>query len=457
MAVNRRSFFKSAGTATLLAGLGTGAMDLISEALASTNLQAQPVEKVSANNVILTNASLIDSVRPEPQLRATVVVKDGRIVRVGGASPTLTERQDSRLIDLDGAWLLPGLWDVHVHLQFPEITLPKSVAARTIKYGLNAIQGLREAGITGIRTAGVDNWIDVAWKQAFASGEYVGPRIFAGGNFLTTTAGHGHGQDFAVQADGPDSFLKAVREQIENGVDHIKLDLSGGIMGPPWDRHWHNFLLPEELEAVFRLCRLRGYKVMSHATNAVAVKEAIRLGTWTIEHGYLMDDECIRMMLEHKTIYVPTLGVSHLSPKQSTGKWERQFMEMWATKIPPQFFARADEAVAEHRKAFQAALRAGVKMALGSDLGPLKDGTLLEMGLWVRDGATPMQVIKAATIAAAEVCGVENDLGTVEKGKIADLIVVKDNPLADIDNLRTLQLVFKDGALVVDKRISTNQ
>ena len=127
-------------------------------------------------------------------------------------------------------------------------------------------------------------------------------------------------------------------------------------------------------------------------------------------------------------------------------------MEMWATKIPPEFFARADQAAAEHKSAFQSALRAGVRMALGSDLGPLKDGALLEMGLWVRDGATPMQVIKAATRTAAEVCEVSDHLGTIERGKIADLIVVKDSPLEDINNLHTLQLVFKDGALAVDKR-----
>jgi imidazolonepropionase-like amidohydrolase len=443
--MHRREFVKAAGTA----GLAIASLKPVSEALASASARnTQP----SSRNVVLTNASLIDCVQPEPQLKATVVVKDGRIVRAGTAPATQTERQDTTVIDLAGAWLLPGLWDVHVHLQFPEITLPKDLSVRTIRYGLNAIDGLREAGITGIRTAGVDNWIDVAWKAAFSSGEFVGPRIFAGGHFLTTTAGHGHGQEFAVESDGPETFLRAVREEIQKGVDHIKLNLSGGIMGPPWDRHWHNFFLPEELDAVFRLCRLRGYRVMAHATNPVAVKEAIRLGAWSIEHGYMMDDECIRMMLEKKTFYVPTLGVSHLTPKQITNKWERQFMEMWATKIPPEFFARADQAMEEHKRVFQAALKAGVKMALGSDLGPLKDGALLEMGLWIRNGATSMQVIKAATKSSAEICGVGDDLGTIERRKIADLIVVKDSPLADVNNLRTLQLVFKDGQLVVDKR-----
>ena len=400
---------------------------------------------------ILTNCQLIDSVSEAPRPDSSVAIENGRIVEVASDGERVNGK-GAGVIDARNAWLLPGLWDVHIHLQFPDISPPPDIAVRTIRYGHNAMEGFREAGITGIRTAGTDNWIDVAWKHAFASGQFLGPRIFAGGYFLTTTGGHGHGQPFSVQCDGPQDFLRAVRNQIENGVDHIKLDLSGGVMGPPWDRHWHNFLLEEELDAVFRLCRLRDFKVMSHATNAKAVKDAIRLGTWSVEHGYVMDDQCIQMMLDKDIYYVPTLGVTHLTRAQVTNSWEDEFVKTWESIIPAEFLARADAAVKEHRRWFQTALNAGVKMAVGSDLGPLKDATLMEMGCWVRDGATPMQTIKAATAIAAETCGVSQDLGTVEKGKIADLILVKDSPLEDINNLRTLQMVFKEGNLVVDKR-----
>ncbi len=405
----------------------------------------------SRRKIVITNCNLIDSVGEIPRQNTSVIIENGRIAEVFTGSKGINAKT-AEIVDCQGAWMLPGLWDVHVHLQFPDISPPKELTARTIKYGLNAMDGLREAGITAIRTAGVEHWIDVAWKRAFASGQILGPRIFAGGYFLTTTGGHGHGQPFSLECDGSEAFLKAVREQIQNGVDHIKLNLSGGIMGPPWDRHWHNFLLPEEQEAVFRLCHQREFKVMAHATNPQAVKDAIRLGAWSVEHGYVLDDQCIQMMLENKTIYVPTLAVSHLTPRQAISRWEKQFLEIWERQIPPEFFARADAAAEEHKKWFQRALKAGVRMALGSDLGPLKDGPLLEMGLWVRDGATPMQTIKAATKIAAETCGVGQELGTVEKGKIADLIVVKDNPLEDINNLRTLQMVFQNGHLVVDKR-----
>src|SRR5262245_65963812 len=114
---------------------------------------------------------------------------------------------------------------------------------------------------------------------------------------------------------------------MENGVDQIKLNLSGGVFGPSWDRHWHSFLLTEELEAAFQICSQRGYPVMAHATNPEAVKSAIRLGAHSVEHGYIMDDECIELFLEHDTWYVPTLAISHLTPNQAGNEWERRWLE----------------------------------------------------------------------------------------------------------------------------------
>ncbi|MCH8088341.1 MAG: amidohydrolase family protein [Chloroflexi bacterium] len=397
---------------------------------------------------VVTNCHLIDVVSDGPRPDASVAIEDGKITEIASGGGAV-DSDGARVIDAQGGWLLPGLWDVHVHLMFPDPP-PATLPGRVIKYGLNAMEGLTESGVTGIRSGGIENWIDVAWRDAFDSGEYLGPRVFASGYFLTTTGGHAIRWPFSYQCDGPEGFIKGVREQIRNGADHIKLNLSGGIMGPDWDRHWHSFFLQNELEATFEICHQRGMKVMSHAANPNAVKDAIRLGTWTVEHGYIMDDECIQMFLDRGVIYVPTLGISHLTPRQATNEWEQQYVEM--KQISGQMLARADAAVEEHTRWFRKALDSGVKMALGSDLGPVKDAVHLEMGLWVRDGATPMQAIKAATKTAAETCEVGDKLGTVEVGKIADLIVVGANPLEDIANLRKLRMVFKDGKLVVDKR-----
>ncbi|HSQ02707.1 MAG TPA: amidohydrolase family protein, partial [Burkholderiales bacterium] len=258
------------------------------------------------------------------------------------------------------------------------------------------------------------------------------------------TSGH------ALECDGPYGFVKAVREQMKNGVDHIKLNLSGGIMGLAWDRHWHCFLLEEELKAAFAICRQREFKVMAHATNPEAVKDAIRLGAHSVEHGYIMDDECIELLLKHDTWYVPTLAITHLTPDQAANEWERRWVEQ--RNLAHSLCCRADAASDVHAKWFRKALDAGVKMALGSDIRPLKDAPLLEMGLWAKDGAMPWDILLAATKHAAAICGAGDDLGTIEAGKLADLIVVAANPLEDINNVRRLLLVLKEGRIVSDKR-----
>ena len=397
--------------------------------------------------LVLTNATLIDCVNPAPVAGASVVVENGRIAEItdGRRSPA---NQDSHVIDLNGSYLLPGLWDVHIH---PEYAAPNiTVAQQTSTFGRNLMQGMIYGGVVGVRCGGAGHFMDVAWRNTFASGELDGPRVFACGNFLTTTGGHFLTSGHARECDGPYGFVNAVREQIKNGVDHIKLNLSGGVMGPFWDRHTHTFLLEEELAATFAMCKQRDFKVMAHATNPDAVRTALRLGAHSVEHGYIMDEECMQMFVEGDTWYVPTLGITHLTPSQATSDREKRWIKQ--KNLAPDLIVRAEAAVDTHRNWFQQALRSGVKMALGSDLYPLRESALLEMGLWVKDGATTWQTLLAATRDGAALCGRGDDLGTVEVGKIADLIVVGDNPLDDIENLGKLQLVLKEGRIVADHR-----
>jgi imidazolonepropionase-like amidohydrolase len=397
---------------------------------------------------LLTNATLIDCVEPKAVAGAAVLIENGRIreIRTDGSAPAADGVPS---IDLRGAYLMPGLWDVHIH---PDYYLPAEMplADQVTLFGHRMMAALTESGITGLRCAGAHHYMDVAWKRAFDSGQYVGPRLFASGHFLTTTGGHFLTSGHALECDGPYGFVKAIREQIKNGVDHIKLNLSGGILGPAWDLHRHSFLLQDELKAAFEICHLREFKVMAHATNPEAVKNAIRLGAHSVEHGYILDDECIELFLKHDTWYVPTLAISHLTPDQANNDWEQRWVRQ--RNMAHALCCRADAASDVHRDWFAKALKAGVKMALGSDIRPLKDAALLELGLWVRDGATPWQALVAATRHGAAVCGVSNDLGTIEVGKLADLIVVGGNPLDDIQNVRQLKLVLKEGVIVADKR-----
>lgn len=397
---------------------------------------------------LLTNATLIDCVQPRAVEGAAVLIENGRIreIRTGGGAPVA---DGATVIDLRGAYLMPGLWDVHIH---PDYYLPAEMplADQVTLFGHRMMSALTESGIVGLRCAGAHDYMDVAWKRAFDSGQYVGPRLFASGHFLTTTGGHFLTSGHALECDGPYGFVKAIREQIKNGADHIKLNLSGGILGPAWDLHRHSFLLQDELKAAFEICHLREFKVMAHATNPEAVKNAIRLGAHSVEHGYILDDECIELFLKHDTWYVPTLAISHLTPDQANNDWEQRWVRQ--RNMAHALCCRADAASDVHRHWFTKALEAGVKMALGSDIRPLKDAALLELGLWVRDGAKPWQALLAATRNGAAVCGVGNDLGTIEVGKLADLIVVGGNPLEDIQNVRRLKLVLKEGVIVSDKR-----
>ncbi len=398
---------------------------------------------------LLTNTTLIDCVSSAPLANASVAIgDDGRIAEIAAGGRKL-DAAGAQVIDLKGAYLLPGLWDVHIHPDY--LTLADApLADQVALFGHRLMSALTESGIIGFRCAGTHSFMDVAWKRAFDAGQYVGPRLYTCGHFLTTTGGHFLTTGHALECDGPYGFVKAIREQIKHGVDHIKLNLSGGIMGPAWDRHWHSFLLDDEIRAAFAICRQREFKVMAHATNPDAVKNALKLGAHSVEHGYIMDDECIELFLKHDAWYVPTLAISHLTPQQAGNEWERAYLQQ--RNLAPSLCCRADAASDVHAAWFRKALNAGVKMALGSDIRPLKDAALLEMGLWVKDGATPLQTLLAATRHAAAVCGAGDDLGTVETGKLADLIVVGANPLDDINNVRQLQLVLKGGCVVSDKR-----
>lgn len=398
---------------------------------------------------LLTNATLIDCVQPRPQPGVSVLIEDGRIARIAAGDQGLSPA-GAEVIDLRGAYLMPGLWDVHIHPDYFQSLTDMPLPEQVTLFGHRLQSALVDSGIVGFRCAGAHHFIDVAWKRAIESGQHLGPRLFASGHFLTTTGGHFLTSGHALEVDGPYGWVKAIREQIKNGVDHIKLNLSGGIMGPAWDLHRHSFLLEEELKAAFDICKLREFKVMAHATNPAAVKAAIRLGAHSIEHGYILDDECIELFLKHDTWYVPTLSISHLSPTQATNDWEQRWVKN--RNLTHALCCRVDAASDDHRSAFQRALKAGVKMALGSDIRPLKDAALLELGLWVRDGATPWQALQAATRNGAAICGMGDQLGTIEVGKLADVIVVGGNPLEDINNVRRLQLVFKEGRIVSDKR-----
>jgi len=401
-------------------------------------------------STLVAGVTLIDALRPEPRRDAWVLIEGAVIQQVGhGPAPRADER-----LDLGGAWLLPGLWDVHTHLRSttwtgrdPVQTFPDVV----LEQGRNAMDALA-AGVTSMRVVGVSGWADVAWREAFASGRFAGPRLFCCGDAIRTTAGHDPfgGTRRMVAVDGPDAFVQAVREQIMHGVDQIKLITTGGIMGGGHDVMSAVMFLREELTAAMRIARQRGLPVAVHATAAQAVKWAVEAGAHSIEHGYLLDEEAAALMARHGVYYVPTLALSHLTRDQARTSDEHAYCAEHV--LPDGFRERANRFAPDHEDSFRMALAAGVKISSGSDQGPPREAALLEIEFLARLGLGAHGAITAATRTAAELCRASDRLGTIEPGKLADLIAVTANPLADMAHLRRLAVVVKDGRVVVDRR-----
>src|SRR5262249_36273639 len=308
------------------------------------------------------------------------------------------------------------------------------------------------AGVTSLRVVGVAGWADVAWREAFASGRPEGPRLFCCGDAIRTTAGHDPfgGTRRMVAVDGADALVQAGGEQILHGVDQIKLITTGGIMGAGHDVMSAVMFLREELNAAMRIARQRGLPVAVHATAAQAVKWAVEAGAHSIEHGYLLDEEAAVLMARHARYSTPPPAPSHLTRDQARSPDEHAYCAEHV--LPDGFRERANRFAPDHEDSFRMARAAGVKIASGSDQGPPREAALLEIELLARTGLGAHGAIVAATRTAAEVCRASDQLGTIERGKLADLIAVTGNPLEEITHLRRLAIVMKDGRVVVDRR-----
>lgn len=381
------------------------------------------------------NATLIDGTGARPRLDTSIVVEDGRISAIAAGAGEARDGDD--VVDLNGHYLLPGLWEVHAHLGdlLPDphnLLETEGLIDYAIRAGRNAMDALR-SGITGIRTVGEDGFVDVAWKRAFEQGLMVGPRLFVATKGISITGGHGHGTLGALEVDGPFEMRKAVRDNLKNGADLIKLMVTGGVMTAGESMAESQFLL-DEIQAATEIAHQKGKRVAAHAWGAAGIKTAILGGVDSIEHG-LLDDETVALMLEHDTFWVPTICATQ----------DDEFIE---TGMPDFQQRKARAAATAHLEGFRKALEAGVKMACGSDTPPSSDFTLRELEFMVRSGMQPMDAIVAATATSADLCQAGDEMGTLETGRLADMIVVAENPLEDISRLRRVERVYKAGQLV---------
>lgn len=399
-------------------------------------------------SLVLANCAVVDAVADEPLRDGAVWIDRGTIAAVGPADDVVAAAEATgpfEVLDLDGAHILPGLVNMHVHfgLILPGKELERlrdeSLGALALRMAANARATLA-AGVTTVRLVAERGGIDIALRESIRQGETVGPRIFTAGAILISTGGHGHDLPGAVEADGPNEFRKAARAQLKAGADLVKISASGGIASAGEaiaDRQ----LEPDEIRAVTQVAHSRGKRVAVHAGPPDVIADAVEAGVDSVEHGYFLTPQVAELMVDRGTWLVPTVNVS-----RAVAFFEKIGAPDW-------FVAKALEAGEKHWAALQAAIRASVPIALGTDMMPFEpfDGTTVtvrELEFMVEAGMTPLAAIRAATIRAAKLLGAQAAIGSLEVGKSADIIAVRGNPLADVTALRSLEVVVGRGAIV---------
>jgi imidazolonepropionase-like amidohydrolase len=397
--------------------------------------------------VLLTGGNVFDGTGSDPA-RADVAIEDGRIVALG------TGLDGDTAVDVTGRTILPGLFDCHTHVTLSHVDLWRQAQQPFSYQFYEAAKNLRktlEVGITSVRDAG---GADLGIKEAIADGSIAGPRLQISLIILTQTGGHGdhwyasgaeiplfvpHPGRPSGLVDGVDSVRRKVRELHRMGADVIKVAASGGVLSPRDDpRHAH--FRQAELDAIVEEATAAGMFVMAHAHSAEGIKNAVRAGIRSIDHGVYLDDEAIELMLARRTWFVPTLVAS---------QGVLDAVDAGAV-LPPAVVDKARMIIETHREAFRKAVQASVRIAMGTDSGVTPHGrNLRELQLMSEGGLPPAAVLHATTRSAAELLGVANELGTVEEEKIADLVVIRGDPYVFTDLAERVEQVWQGGVPVV--------
>jgi imidazolonepropionase-like amidohydrolase len=370
-------------------------------------------------------------------------IEDGAVIveedRIGSVGPATDLSPNTEVIELGDATLLPGLIDTHVHLVWGASAEPHEMVAResrtltALRCAQNAALHL-EAGVTTVRDVGATDGLSVDVAHAVEQGVLPGPRVVAAGRVIAMTGGHGW--FLGREADGANEVRKAVREEMKAGATCIKVMASGGIYGHA-EEPGSPQLTVEEMRAGVEEAHKANRKVAAHAYSVIAINNALAAGVDSIEHGSFLDRQTAERMREEGKYLVPTVSVYAAMSEKGP--------ELGA----PDYIQRKTAEVLEaSREAFRLALEVGVPVAAGTDCGAPghPHGTLPEeLRLMVEAGARPAQALSFGTVAAAELLGLDNELGTLEPGKKADLLAVGGDPLKDIGALREVRLVVCGG------------
>ena len=389
----------------------------------------------------LVGGKLIDGTGMAPIEDAVVIIEGERISSVGqaGATPIPT---GAEVIDVTGKTVMPGLINCHAHLCLDGDPDPftavqrRSVTENVLRAAQHAEATLR-AGVTTVRDLGGWEGVDLGLKKAIQDGLILGPRLLVSGKPLCMTGGTAH--LIGREVDGPDETRKGAREQLKAGADVIKVMATGGVLTAGSDPGSAQLTF-EELRAAVEEAKKAGRLAAAHAHGATGIKNAIRAGADSIEHGFFLDAEAIDMMLEFGAFYVPTLAATHeiITKGPEFG-------------MPASMVEKAQRASDAHLDSFRRAREAGVRIAAGNDGGtPFNraDNLASELELMVAAGMSCVEALATAHHTAAELLHMTKQTGTVKPGRLADLVVLHADPQTDISAVRQVHMVMKAGQRV---------
>lgn len=412
----------------------------------------------------IVGAKLIDGTGSPPVSDSVIVWDNSRVSSVGRSSEVEVPKE-AAVIDGSGLTVIPGLMDLHVHIASPyyppyadfRIGMTRTHQTLAALYAAKHAQDLIKAGFTTVRDLGnppyTFNRVALSLRRAIELGLTLGPRLIVAGT-MSTTAGHFdmstpnwiQGEEYTV--DGPWEARKRVRELVRLGVDWIKVAGSGGMAGELEEVWWTNFT-EEEFSAITEEAHGFGKKVAVHVYGSTQVKKAISCGADTIEHGFPLDEETITLIVEKGIYLIPTLHV-----------FSEREMSAIRGSVHEHMMRKIEQAVEVCSASFRRAVRAGVKIACGTDITILSPPAIqhgenaFELELLVKHGMSELDAVKTATANSADALGLSDQLGTIEKGKFADMLLVQGNLLSDIRILQekeNIRKVIKAGSICVDR------
>ncbi len=407
--------------------------------------------KISAQQIILHCGRLVDVRNNKVLENRSIIIEGSKIIdiRDGFITPSALQQ----VIDLKRSTVMPGLMDMHVHIESETrkgavadrfIQNPADIAFESVNYAHTTLM----AGFTTVRDLG-GSGVNISLRNAINKKLIVGPRIYTAGKSIATTGGHadptnGYRKDLMGDPgpregviNGPDEARKAVRQRYKDGADLIKITATAGVLSQAKDARGAQFT-DEELRAIIETAKDYGYRVAAHAHGAEGMKRAVRAGITSIEHGTFMDDETISLMKQHGTWYVPTITAG-----QATGD-SAKIPGYYSDIVTPKALSVGPRIQATFSKAY----KAGVKIAFGTDAGVYAHGRNWKEFVYMAEGGMPaLETIRCATLNAAELLGVTDILGVIEKGKLADIIAVDGDPIKDINLMEKVHFVMKDGVV----------